>query len=104
MNPPLYCTLCALPLEILVIEPPEGVNLGCANGHKFYYSPAHLEKGDILVIGELSFQCANGSPYPELVGSLLGVPIVIDETLPATTIRLGGPMGQVTGETKLLRG
>jgi len=67
----LYCTLCALPLEILVIEPPEGVNLGCANGHKFYYSPAHLEKGNILVIGELSFQCANEGPYIELGESVL---------------------------------
>lgn len=69
MNPPLYCTLCAAPLEVLEVIDFSGANLGCPSGHKFFYSPADLEKGNILVIGELSFQCANEAPYPELLGS-----------------------------------
>lgn len=69
MNPPLYCTICAAPLKVLEVDPPEGANLGCPSGHKFFYSPAHLEKGNILVMGEgLSFQCANDRPFVELGG------------------------------------
>lgn len=67
MDPNLYCTLCGNPLTLLEIEQGEGANLGCEKGHKFYYSPAHLERGDILVIGDLSFQCANEGPYRELI-------------------------------------
>lgn len=63
---PLFCTMCAMPLKLLTVEQGEGANLGCEQGHKFYYSPAHLERGDILVIGELSFQCANAGPYVSL--------------------------------------
>jgi hypothetical protein len=64
----LFCTLCAKPLSIVEIQNGEGAKLGCENGHHFWYSPAHLEKGDILVIGDLSFQCADEAPYEELIG------------------------------------
>lgn len=68
MNVNLFCTLCGDKLTLIDIEQGEGANLGCPKGHKFYYSPAHIEKGDILVIGDVSFQCANEEPYPELMG------------------------------------
>lgn len=68
MTPNLYCTICAQPLEIADLEQGEGVTLACSGGHRFFYSPAHLERGDVLVIGEgLAFQCANDGPFAELL-------------------------------------
>ena len=67
MTTTLYCTLCGNRLSLMGMDEDSGANLECENGHKFYYSPAYLEKGDILVIGDVSFQCANDAPYEELL-------------------------------------
>ena len=64
----LYCTLCGKPLRVLEIDCAEA-NLICPAGHKWWYSPVALDKGDIIAVAvELGFQCDIGQPIAGLEG------------------------------------
>jgi hypothetical protein len=62
----LYCTLCGEPLAVLDYDTGEG-NFICSQGHKWWYSPVELVKGNFLVFsaGDIGFQCDSGYPHEE---------------------------------------
>lgn len=71
MRTKLYCTLCGQELHVIEHDLAEA-NLACKNGHRWWYSPVELDKGNFLVIADvLSFQCDMGAPCPGVSSRLL---------------------------------
>ena len=58
---PLYCTLCAEQLHLVEYDYGEA-NLECGQGHRWWYSPVELTRGNFLVFAEMGFQCDMGEP------------------------------------------